>query len=551
MAGSHSPPVQSPVHSALSFPQPEFSINATPKNLLFAWIGDADLAAWAAASGGDAAVELERSLGRRLRAVEGDGPIKTLVEQQSFDDIHLLCDKVPEIAKRFAVWIGPNTHPHVVSLQSPVDYAAIFEAANRVLAKVVAKETAPYRLSIHLSPGTPAMTAVWVLLGKSRYPAEFFQTHRGKVIPTTIPFDLLVDYVPSVLQASDRLLQASDIPAENDGFGDVIGRSSAIREVVRRARRIAVRDVNVLILGESGVGKEVFARAIHATSARAKQPFVGINCAAMPKDLLEAELFGHVKGAFTGSIGERKGAFEQAHMGTLFLDEVGECDLAMQAKLLRVLQPPPNAPPAARVIRRVGDTVDRPVNVRVVAATNRDLPTEIAAGRFREDLYYRLSALSLTIPPLRERLGDIPLIADHLLELINRDFAQTEPGYADKSLSIRTKAFLSQQTWPGNVRQLYNALLQAAVMADRCALLPSDFQHALLASGKPPPGFDPPIGSGFCLQSYLEDTQRRFLIRAMREAAGRKSEAARLLGYANYQTLSAQLDRLKVDWRES
>jgi len=507
--------------------------------------------AWSAAAGGSAVEAVTRLLGKQPRHIDGSGPIKTLTEQIDFDEVHLLSDKQPELSKPFAAWIGPKARVHPVTLTSPVDYASIFEAADGVLGKVTAHAKTDYSLSIHLSPGTPAMTAVWVLLGKSRYPATFYQTFRGRVLPTAIPFDLLVDYLPAVLHTSDRLLQTANVSdAAVEGFGGVIGRSPQIRESIDRAKRIALRDVGVLLLGESGVGKDVFAGALHGSSRRNAKPFVAINCAAVPKDLLESELFGHKKGAFTGATSDRQGAFEQAHTGTLFLDEVGECDLAMQAKLLRVLQPGADDAPTARRFRRVGDSAEIHTDVRIIAATNRDLQAEVAAGRFREDLYYRLAAFTLKIPALRQRAGDIPVIADFLLEKINADFAKAEPGYQHKRVSVGTKRFLSQQAWPGNVRQLQNALLQAAVMVDGPVIEPKAIEASLADSipSKRAAAADLPMGDGFSLTKHLEELQRQYLVRAMNEARGSKTVAAKLLGYANYQTLAAQLERLAVDW---
>ncbi len=497
---------------------------------------------------------MKQRLGKQPRHVDGSGPVKTLTDQVEFDQVHLLSDKDPVLARQFAAWIGTKATVHAVRLQSPIDYSAIFEAADDVLGKVISQVRGACSVSIHLSPGTPAMTAVWVLLGKSRYPATFYQTFGGKVIPTSIPFDLLVDYLPTVLHASDRLIQGANVAdAATEGFGGVIGRSTQIREAITRAKRIALRDVGVLLLGESGVGKDVFARALHAASRRSAKPFVAINCAAVPKELLESELFGHKKGSFTGAAADRNGAFEQADSGTLFLDEVGECDLPMQAKLLRVLQPGQDEPPSARTFRRVGDSQERRADVRIIAATNRDLQAEVAAGRFREDLYYRLAAFTLKVPALRNRPTDIPAIADHLLARINADFAKAEPGYQDKRLSVSTKRFLCQQAWPGNVRQLHNVLLQAAVMIDGPVIEPRDIEaglsettgrHELARASLP-------LGDGFSLTKHLEDVQRQFLARAMKEAAGKKTVAAKLLGYPNYQTLAAQLERLGVDWDES
>jgi DNA-binding NtrC family response regulator len=519
------------------------------RRLLFSWIGDADLLAWAA-TGAEAAEAVSKVLVAPGRKVEGSGPIRTLADQVAFDEIHLLSDKPRELVRGFGLWLGPHARTHQVKLSSPVDYAEIFEAADGVLKSVLADVGEGASISIHLSPGTPAMTAIWVLLGKSRYPANFYQTFKSKVIPTRIPFDLLVDYLPGVLQASDKLIQSGDVEAHPvTGFGSVIGKSEQIRAVVARARRMAVRDVGVLILGKSGVGKDVFARAIHAASRRSSKQFVPLNCAAVPKDLLESELFGHRKGAFTGAVADRIGAFEQADGGTLFLDEVGECDLTMQAKLLRVLQPGEDELATSRTFRRVGDDKERNVDVRVICATNRDLQAEVAAGRFREDLYYRIAALTLKVPALSERSADIPIIADHLLARVNADFAKSQPGYVHKRLSVSTKRFLSQLPWPGNVRQLQNVLLQAAVLVEGESINPSDIEAGLTDGGSAArSGAEIPLGNGFSLTEHLEGLQREFLAKAMRESGGRKTTAAKLLGYPNYQTLAAQLERLGVKW---
>jgi transcriptional regulator with GAF, ATPase, and Fis domain len=306
--------------------------------------------------------------------------------------------------------------------------------------------------------------------------------------------------------------------------------------------------VPVLLLGESGTGKEKFARAIHDASPRRDRPFVPVNCAAFAKDLLEAELFGHKKGAFTGAVADRHGAFKEADGGTLFLDEVGECDPAVQAKLLRVLQPPDHDP-CHRAFCRVGESRPTTSNVRILAATNRDLHAAIARGQFRDDLYYRLAVITVKLPPLRDRREDIPLLAGRLLAQINENFRRQEPGYRHKSLSAAATAFVRRHPWPGNVRQLYNTLVQAAVMTDGDVIDRQDVADAVAeVPGKP--AVDPleqPLGGGFSLTAFLEGVQRHYLARAMREAAGVKTKAAELLGYKNYQTLAAQLERLRVE----
>jgi transcriptional regulator with GAF, ATPase, and Fis domain len=343
---------------------------------------------------------------------------------------------------------------------------------------------------------------------------------------------------------------AAKNPSEVAGFEDIVGDSQAIRLAVGRAQRAALRDVPVLILGESGTGKEMFARAVHAASRRRNGPFEAINCTALPRELLESELFGHVKGAFTGAGQARQGAFARADGGTLFLDEVGECDPLLQTKLLRVLQPPPGKGPCHREYYPVGANRLAVSNVRVVAATNRDLVQEVRGHRFREDLYYRLAAITLRLPPLRERPRDVPLLAAALLRQINEDVRSQEPGYQDKSLSDAATEFVKRHAWPGNVRQLYNALLQAATMAEGAVIERRDVAAAAGdGPGDPAPNaLEHPLGGGFDLTEHLKSIQRHYLWRAMDEARGVKARAAQLLGLKNYQTLDAQLQRLQVDW---
>ncbi len=519
------------------------------KRILVSWVGHADLLALASESSDAQRQRVCKAIGKPVPRDVGVGPIKTVVANCDFGEVHLIADGPDWLLKAYVKWLDGRAKMHTVKLPDPTDYAAVFHAADKVLAKAARPDT---DLWIALSSGTPAMAATLVLLGKSRYPARFLQTYRGKTNETEIPFDLTVDYVPELLQDPDAKLQllADKSPAEVEGFDAIVGDSQPIRLAVGRAKRAAVRDVSVLLLGESGVGKELFAQAIHSASARRDGPFVAVNCAAMPKDLLESILFGHKKGAFTGATADHAGAFEEADGGTLFLDEFGECDPDMQAKLLRVLQPGPKDPPCRRTFRRVGDTKDRLADVRIVAATNRDPQIEISEGRLREDLFYRIATITLRIPALRDRRSDLPKIADTLLTRINAEFEKGEPGYTHKQLSAAAKRFMAQQPWPGNVRQLNNTLVQAAVMCTSNTIGKPDLEAAMSdlsgTAGSANP-LERALGDGFDLQGHLEDIHRHFLRRAMEEAEGVKTKAAELLGLKSYQTLDAQLKRLGVD----
>jgi transcriptional regulator with PAS, ATPase and Fis domain len=244
-------------------------------------------------------------------------------------------------------------------------------------------------------------------------------------------------------------------------FGDIIGSCPAMQEVFRKVQKIATTDISVLITGETGTGKELIAREIHRRSARHKGPFITINCGAIPENLLESELFGHVKGAFTGAVAHKPGKFHAADGGTLFLDEIGEMPLPLQVKILRALQ--------EKVVVRVGETRPETVDIRVLAATNRHLETEIRAGRFREDLYYRLNVVNLHLPPLRERGDDVVVIAKYLLNRFSEEYSATVKGFAPATL-VAIRKF----GWPGNIRQLENHLKKACVLADKALIGPED-----------------------------------------------------------------------------
>lgn len=523
--------------------------------ILASWVGKTDLLCMTPDLSDAQRAETFRLLGEKPAPAKQPGPLQTLIGQETFDRIHLISNYPERLNRLFAEWLGHGATVRSVAFADPTDYPAVFREADAFLAEVAkASVGAGLDLSIHLSSGTPTMAAIWVLLGKTKYPAAFFQTYAGQVRRTEIPFDLVLDYVPELLRESDQLFQHLAVRGPQDvaGFEQIVGDSKAIRLAVGRAQKAAVRDVPVLLIGESGAGKELFARAIHAASRRHDKPFVAINCAAVPKDLLESELFGHRKGAFTGAVHEHAGRFEEADGGTLFLDEIAELDPALQSKLLRVLQPVPGGCPSDLILQRVGETKDRKVNIRIIAATNQDLLARMNENRFRRDLYYRLAVVTLKLPPLRHRKSDIPRIAEALLAKINEQFAHDEPGYRHKSLSVSAMQFVKAYEWSGNVRQLNSALLQAAVMSARDKIEKAEIEAALAegpAELATRDWSEHPLGDGFDLEKHLEELHRRYLARAMQEAGGVKTRAAKLLGMRNYQTLDAQLKRLGVDWK--
>lgn len=518
------------------------------RRILLSWIGTTDLLSMAAELDPRQQERVCKAVGFTGQLKSQDGPIRTLLKHESFLATHLLSNYPPFLNRLFAQWIGGNPSLHAVKLDDPTDYAGIFAAVKKALDSI--GEAPGDEIAFFLSPGTPAMAATWILVGKSRHDVVFFQSHGGRAWKTEIPYDVIASFVPHLAGAPDASLQhlAAKAPGEIRGFEQIIGNSKALRLAAGRAEKAACRDVPVLILGESGTGKEMFARAIHDASGRREKPYVAINCAAIPAALLESELFGHVKGAFTGATSNRPGAFQLADGGTILLDEIGECPADMQAKLLRILQPPPGKGPCHREFVPVGGTKTLVSDVRIIAATNRNLLHEINRGEFREDLFYRLAVITLKLPPLRDRKTDIPPLIDSLLEGINADFRNQEPGYRNKSLSDAAKRFVVGYHWPGNVRQLRNTLVEAAVMSPDETIGVSDIKSAIadVPGRKDDSLLDRPLGDEFSLQKLLEDIHRHYLDRAMEEANGVKTRAAELLGIANYQTLDAQLKRLNV-----
>lgn len=525
-----------------------------PRQHLISWIGNTDIRAMLAARPAAVAEEVAQRLAMKFGdAPVVDGPVRTAVKKLVFERVTLLSNyDDPELSRLYQNWIGSPVEIREVSLEDPTDYGEIFRAVRGELKSVVAALSPGSEPAYLLSPGTPAMAAIWVLLGKTLFPGRFYQTWRSSVTETRIPFDISLDVLPDLLKTADAHLSqlAAGRPQEMHGFGRVVGESSAIRAAVARAHRAALRNVSVLITGESGTGKEVFAQAIHAASPRRRNPYVVVNCAAIPTQLMESEIFGHKKGAFTGAATGRDGAIKRADGGTLFLDEIGELDREVQAKLLRVLEPPVGESNSVREFLPVG--ADRPVraDVRVIAATNRDLMAMVAEGRFREDLLYRLAVITVKLPALRERGSDASLIADSLMRRINDEFKREEPGYRCKSLCASAKNFAAAYAWPGNVRQLYNALLQAAVMAGGDVITDKALMEALAEApfAREPIGLDSelPLGEGFSLDEHLRSTQAAYIRRALAQAHGVKTEAARILGLKSHQTLSAQMARLGI-----
>ena len=347
---------------------------------------------------------------------------------------------------------------------------------------------------------------VIILTAHGTIPDAVAAVNRGVFGYLTKPFDakaLLIE-VERALALSGGVATGAD--GEDHGWrAEIITRNPAMEDVLARARLVAESDASVFIFGESGTGKELLARAIHKSSPRRAHAFVGINCSAIPEQLLESELFGHVRGSFTGATRDHKGLFLTAHRGTLLLDEIGDMPLSLQVKLLRVLQ--------EKQVRPVGSTETHEVDVRVISATHRNLEAEMAAGNFREDLYYRLNVVALTLPPLAERREDIPLLAGHFLSQVSAKYRRVVNGFAPEAMELMIAA-----SWPGNVRQLYNVIEQSVALATTPIIPVSLAQQAIQHQQAEFASF--------------EDARRRFereyLTQLLKITEGNVTQAARL-----------------------
>ncbi|NSW84842.1 MAG: sigma-54-dependent Fis family transcriptional regulator [Syntrophobacteraceae bacterium] len=340
---------------------------------------------------------------------------------------------------------------------------------------------------------------------------------------------------------------ALDAVPDTASMEAIIGRSKAMQEIYKAIGRVASTDATVLIRGESGTGKELVARAIYQHSQRANKPFLVINCVAIPETLLESELFGFEKGAFTGAASRRVGRVEQAHGGTVFLDEIGDMPFAIQSKILRLLQ--------EKSIERLGGREPIPVDVRIIAATNRDLESALADGRFREDLYYRLKVVTIRLPPLREREEDIPLLAEYFLARFAAEMETDNPGMTEKA-----RLLLSGYSWPGNVRELSNVVQKALIFSRGCPIGPEDFSKAI--------GIDAPAkyqeadmpdealqqwirkalasaDSGNAFDSLTDRFAALIITEALNLTGGNRTQAARLLGLSR-PTLLSKIERYRL-----
>lgn len=485
---------------------------------LVCWIGDTDLKS----------AELN---GEQL------GPIASTITAVESCQCHFLVNYPKARVEPYLDWLKTKTSAplsvHYEKLKSPTDFGEIYLAAERLLAELTTTSKEP--IAILLSPGTPAMQAVWILLGKTKYPVTFYQSSKEQgVQKVDIPFSISAEFLPHIDQKLAAFAVGQVQP--NAAFDSIITQNPEMLRLKQRANVLAASEVPVLIYGETGTGKELFATAIHNASPRVLNKFVPVNCGAIPPELVDSTLFGHVKGAFTGAVSHYDGVFKQADGGTLFLDEFGELPLSVQVRLLRVLQ--------SGEFTRVGDSQLTKVDVRIIVATNRDLSAEVAAGRFREDLFYRVAVGVLKLPPLRQRTGDISPLADFLLAEIHKEFDQVE----HKKISPDARNLILKQPWRGNIRELQSTLLRAVLWCSGSKITAQDIQQALFALPDSHEGLlDRDISQGIDIQEIIFVIAQHYIPRALEQAGGNKTKAAELLGLGSYQTLNNWIEKYNIN----
>jgi len=375
-----------------------------------------------------------------------------------------------------------------------------------------------------INPDIPVV--IMTAYGSVRSAVETLKSGADNYLTKPIDIDELKILVRKTLQQRQLKAENRDLKEQlgkRFDLGSIIGNSASMRAMIETLTLVAPSEATVLIQGESGTGKELVASAIHHNSSRKSNPFIKVNCAALPETLLESELFGHEKGAFTGAAGPRKGRFERADRGTLFLDEIGEMAPATQAKILRVLQ--------EREFEPVGGSRSIQVDTRIISATNRNLEEEIAADQFREDLYYRLNVVTITVPPLRERLQDIPLLAEHFLGQYSAKNHRTFKGIVPQAMDI-----LLRYSWPGNVRELENVIERAVIIARGDRIESEHFPSTISDQESSASGYPPILPSG----RSLKEVEREMILQTLDDMGGNRTQTAKILGISR-RTLQLKL----------
>jgi DNA-binding NtrC family response regulator len=556
------PASRAAVHSCSRGVAPQqLRMNATMKALedkpliVFTWLGNVDR--YVAIGHQQAAGLLASADANRLRkpihvadnrysrSVDGSGlgfgkikPLADFLGQAV--EYHVLSDHEAESTDHFRDWLqgfGYTVVMHRVPLTSASDYGEVYDKVDALLAEF--EKTHPqtdYDYGFYLAPGTRAMSSVWLLLARTRFNGNVYHwgTKDSRPSLVQLPFDLDVRFLPAVDARRTAALAVLRDSFPDEALADISGNSPAILSAKQTAADYAALPFDVLLIGDTGTGKDKFARCIHKASLREAKPFIPVNCGEFTDALFSSRMFGHRKGSFTDASKDQPGLMKAAHGGTLFLDEVGELSLAMQASLLRALQPRDDAKPTIRHIRPVGSDEDEIVNVRIIAATNRNLVEMVKRGEFREDLLQRLDYLTIRIPTLMERKDDIPDLIKQFLGDINASCRDADSRAQPKSLVPKAIRVLQAAHWSGNVRQLKKVLARAHAFAAGADITAEDVTRALRndAFGAPErtPILDRPLGNGFDLGEVELELRAHYLRRAIAEG-GDAAKGARLIGY--------------------
>jgi transcriptional regulator with PAS, ATPase and Fis domain len=489
------------------------------KKVLVSWIGGNDL---------------------KAQSNQETGPILSTLNRFNFDCIELLYNYKQNEIDDYINWLKTKTKAtiniHNATLTSPINFSEIYIVANNQLQKLAQSNI---DINILLSPGTPAMQAVWILLGKAKYPATFYQSSIEQGVETVdIPFDIAAEYLPIANSLDSKTindLSYISIPI-NAAFENILTRNQKVTTIKHQAQILADKEVPVLILGETGTGKELFAKAIHQSSKRSNKPFIALNCGAIPSELVDSVLFGHKKGAFTGAITDKLGVFDQANGGILFLDEFGELDQSTQVRLLRVLQEGTFSP--------IGSNQEHKTDIRLIAATHRNLLALVSEGRFREDLFYRVAVGVLNLPPLREREGDILYLAEKIME----DLSQKDSALKHKLFSVKAKNLMLKHPWKGNIRELQSTILRALIWSSFDSIDEDDIKEALFYMPSNEHDLNNiEVSYGIDLQRVIDDLSSQYIKQALKETSHNKTRAAELLGFKNYQTLNNWMKKYNIN----
>lgn len=502
--------------------------------ILLTWLGNADIESSQQGSGGNL------------------GPVAGAVVDRNYKKVYILSDFSKQITSRYKKWLETVTTAKAtvrnVKLKDPMDFGIVYEFARQLIIDVNKSHKAE-DIVFDLSPGTPAMAAVWIILAKTRFPqVELIESsirdERGNyyVRSVSVPFDISAEPIIDMLWKHDENLNLlfQGLPPKAPDFPEIIHKCKKMKRVIGMARLAAIRNVPVLLLGESGTGKELIAKAIHTESLRRNESISPLNCGAIVPTLMESELFGHVRGSFTGAVKDKSGLFRKTCGGTIFLDEIADLELSLQVKLLRVIQ--------EKEVQPVGDEKLYKVDVRIIAATHKNLIDEVAKGNFREDLFYRLAVAIIHIPPLRERGADINYLVDYYMTKINEEFAQQPCYNGPKKIAPNAQIILRNYHWPGNVRELENTLKRAALWSPGSTIKKQDILDSIVTvkSKADSDLLNQPLGPHLNINKIIDDVAKHYLNRALQESGGNKTMASKLIGLPNHQTFTNWMKKHKV-----